>query len=122
MATLTTKKGAVGAAPYVHSTTGFGKKGTLCVYTLPPQYRNLIWFAADDKTIAFKGARALLLDFLIDAKPAGIGIRDSWPWCQNLADTIRALRSRGIVIVHRPAKPKGAYHLVSEVRRIGGAQ
>ena len=117
----TTKKGAVDAPPHVSCATQTDKKGTPCTYPLPARYRKPNRFTLAGKAISLKGGRALLLDLLIDAKPAGIDRAATFQWLANLSDTIGALRARGIIIETRKGLPAN-YALISNIRRIGGAQ
>jgi hypothetical protein len=120
MGSLAKKMGAVGAAPYVSPATQIDKKGTPCTYSLPAQYRKPNRYALGDQVLALQGGRALLLDLLINAKPAGIDRASTLQWLANISDTVGELRARGIAIETRKGLP-AHYELISDVRRIGGA-
>jgi hypothetical protein len=90
-------------------------------YTLPLLYRKPICFAVDDQVHAFKGGRAFVLDLLRAKKPAGIDRSATWQAIANIADVIKALRAKGVAIETRRGQT-ASYALLSDVRRIGGAQ
>jgi hypothetical protein len=113
-------KGAAPMTPYVSPATQIHKKGTPCTYSLPAQYRKPNRYTLGDKILALKGGRALLLDLLINAKPAGIDRASTLQWLANISDTVGALRARGIAIETRKGLP-AHYELISDVRRIGAA-
>jgi hypothetical protein len=115
-----TKKGAALTAPDVHPAAQIDKRGTAAIYPLPVHYRKLNRFVIDERPFAIKGGRALVLDLLIDAKPAGIDRASTLQWVANLSDTICALRARGIAIDTQKGRAAN-YVLASDVRRNGGA-
>jgi hypothetical protein len=112
-----TKKGAALTAPCARS----GGKEAASIYPLEAKYRKPNRFALRDKPLTLKGGRALVLDLLIAAKPAGIDRSATLQWVANLSDTICALRAHGIMIETRKGQAAN-YALISDVRRIGGAQ
>ncbi len=110
------KMGAAGTAPGVR-TDGDGDGGT---YTLPFRYRKPIRFDVEGRAVAFKGGRALILELLIAAKPAGIDRAATWQAIANIADVIKALRAKGVIIETRKGRA-ASYVLTSDVRQIGSA-
>jgi hypothetical protein len=117
MGSLSKDMGAGGAAPNAAAL----KSSSSTIYPLPPAYRKPIRFLSDGLIIMLGGRRALVLDLLIAAKPAGIDRSSTLQWVANLSDTVCALRVRGIVIETRKGQAAN-YVLISDVRRIGGAQ
>lgn len=115
METLSKKMGAAPTAPDapVRST------GNSAIYPLPAEYHKPIRFQLDGITFRLKGGRALVLDRLIAAGPAGIDRAATLQWIANLADTIAALRNHGIAIETRRGWAAN-YALLSSVVRIGG--
>lgn len=116
METLSKKKGAAPTAPDAPITTTGGN----AIYPLPSEYRKPIHFRASGITFRLKGGRALVLDRLIAAGPAGIDRAATLQWIANLADTIAALRQRGVAIETRRGRAAN-YALLSAATRIGGA-
>lgn len=117
MGTPSKKKGAVGAAPFAQSAASFDRKGTPATYPLPPQYRKPIRYVANGLPVILKGGRALVMDLLIAAKPAGIDRAATLQWVANLSDTICALRSCRIEIETRRGHAAN-YVLICDVRRM----
>jgi hypothetical protein len=116
---LHTKKGAARTAPDANPVPQCDK-GTASTYSLPSQYRKANRFKIDERPFALKGGRALVMDLLIDAKPAGIDRASTLKWVANLSDTIGALRACGVLLATRKGHAAN-YVLISDVRRDGGA-
>ena len=120
METSRHKEGAAPTAPNIRPVMRIDGRGTPVVYPLPVQYRKPIRFTLDGRLFALKGGRALVMDLLIAAKPAGIDRASTLQWVANLSDTIGALRARGVLIETRKGHAAN-YMLISGVRQMEGA-
>ena len=94
--------------------------GSPAIYPLPTEYRKPVRFRIGDRVIKLTGGRALVLDRLIAAGPAGIDRAATLQWVANLADTIAALRTAGIAIETRKGQAAN-YSIACNVEKIGGA-
>ncbi len=112
MKRLGKKMGAVAPAPALQSSTDISTK----LMAIPASYSKENRFTFNGAIIRFRGGRAYLLDLLIIAKPAGVDRSMTWVWCANIADTIKALKAKGVQI----GRVKGTYTLQSNVQRIDG--
>lgn len=110
------EKGAAPTAPVAP----LSASGSTGIYPLPVQYRKPIRFWVNSKVIRLTGGRALVLDRLIAAGPAGIDRAATLQWVANLADTIAALRASGIVIETRKGQAAN-YVLACAAYKLGGA-
>lgn len=113
------RKEAVAPASLNHPKREQGN-GTPAVYPLPATYRKRNRFFVDGATLAFTGGRALLLDALIAAKPAGIDRASTLQWIANISDSVGALKEKGVRIATDRGQPC-CYRLLSEARRLEGA-
>lgn len=113
---LAKKMGAASPAPCAPASIG------VCpaIYPLPSEYRKPIRFRVKGHVIRLKGGRALTLERLIAAGPAGIDRATTLQWIANLGDTIAALREAGITIATRKGQAAN-YALGCTVEKIGGA-
>lgn len=108
------KMGAAPTAPY----SPLASSSNCAIYPLPEEYNKTIRFNVKGKATPFRGGRALVLDRLIAAKPAGIDRAETLQWVANLSDTVGALREKGIKIDTRKGHA-AIYELRSHVTRWG---
>lgn len=112
------EKGAAGTAPTCHPKRN-PSNGTPAVYSLPARYRKRNRFIVDGAIVSFAGGRALLLDMLIAAKPAGVDRAKTLQWIANISDSVGALKDKGVRIATDRRQPC-CYRLLSEARRLEG--
>ncbi len=110
------EKGAAPTAPFAPIST----IGSPAIYPLPAAFCKPIRFRIGDRIVKLTGGRALVLDRLISAGPAGIDRAATLQWVANLADSIAALRAAGIAIETRKGQPCN-YVLQCHVEQIDGA-